>query len=175
MSARVSDLQYVGLAVDDIAAERAFFAHTWGLVEVGEQDGKIYLAAEGSPHPFVIRLRQDPEKKTDLIGSTNMAQLLTAARQTYNYVIVDLPPLAPVIDAKAIAGAVDGFVFVIEWGETSMATVSDALHNAPHVNQKIIGCLLNKADEDTLHLYTSTVGNRQYYSNEKFGSYVSQS
>lgn len=68
MSARVSDLQYVGLAVPDIAAERAFFAHTWGLVEVGEQDGKIYLAAEGSPHPFVIRLRQDPEKKTDLIG-----------------------------------------------------------------------------------------------------------
>jgi succinoglycan biosynthesis transport protein ExoP len=114
-------------------------------------------------------------QKTDLIGSTNMAQLLTAARQTYNYVIVDLPPLAPVIDAKAIAGAVDGFVFVIEWGETSTATVSDALHNAPHVNQKIIGCLLNKADEDTLHLYTSTVGNSQYYSNEKFGSYVSQS
>lgn len=114
-------------------------------------------------------------QKTDLIGSTSMAQLLTAARQTYNYVIVDLPPLAPVIDAKAIAGAVDGFVFVIEWGETSTATVSDALHNAPHVNQKIIGCLLNKADEDTLHLYTSTVGNSQYYSNEKFGSYVSQS
>ena len=55
-------------------------------------------------------------QKTDLIGSTKMAQLLTAARQTYNYVIIDLPPLAPVIDAKAVAGAVDGFVFVVEWG-----------------------------------------------------------
>jgi succinoglycan biosynthesis transport protein ExoP len=114
-------------------------------------------------------------QKTDLIGSTNMAQLLTAARQTYNYVIIDLPPLAPVIDAKAVAGAVDGFVFVVEWGATSIATVSDALHNAPHVNQKIIGCLLNKADEDSLHLYTSSVGNSEYYSHEKFGSYVSQS
>ena len=68
MSARVSDLQYVGLAVPDIAAERKFFAETWGLVEVGEHDGKVYLAAEGSAHPFVIRLRQDSEKKTDLIG-----------------------------------------------------------------------------------------------------------
>ena len=68
MSARVSDLHYVGLAVPDIAAERAFFAQTWGLVEVSEQDGKIYFAAEGSPYPFVIRLRQDDEKKTDLIG-----------------------------------------------------------------------------------------------------------
>ena len=114
-------------------------------------------------------------QKTDLIGSTKMAQLLTAARQTYNYVIIDLPPLAPVIDAKAIAGAVDGFVFVVEWGETSTATVSDALHNAPLVNQKIIGCLLNKADEHSLRLYTSSVGNSEYYHHEKFGSYVSQS
>jgi len=55
------------------------------------------------------------------------------------------------------------------------ATVSDALHNAPLLNQKIIGCLLNKADEESLRLYTSSVGNSQYYSNEKFGSYVTQS
>jgi succinoglycan biosynthesis transport protein ExoP len=114
-------------------------------------------------------------QKTDLIGSTNMAQLLTAARQTYNYVIIDLPPLAPVIDAKAIAGAVDGFVLVVEWGETSTSTVSDALHNAPLVNQKLVGCILNKADENGLRLYTSTVGNSEYYHHEKFGSYVSQS
>jgi catechol 2,3-dioxygenase-like lactoylglutathione lyase family enzyme len=68
MSARVSDLHYVGLAVPDIAAERKFFADTWGLVEAGERDGKVYLAAEGTSHPFVIRLRQDSDKKTDLIG-----------------------------------------------------------------------------------------------------------
>ena len=33
-----------------------------------EQDDKIYFAAEGSAFPFVIRLRHDAEKKTDLIG-----------------------------------------------------------------------------------------------------------
>jgi catechol 2,3-dioxygenase-like lactoylglutathione lyase family enzyme len=66
--ARVTDLQYVGLAVPDLAAERDFFGKTWGLVEVGEQGGKVYFAAEGSPHAFVIRLRQDEERKTDLIG-----------------------------------------------------------------------------------------------------------
>jgi catechol 2,3-dioxygenase-like lactoylglutathione lyase family enzyme len=68
MSARVSDLHYVALAVPDLEAEREFFSDTWGLVETGEQDGKVYFAAEGSPHPYVIRLRQDAEKKTDLIG-----------------------------------------------------------------------------------------------------------
>lgn len=66
--AGVSDLQFVALAVPDLAAERAFFGETWGLTEVGEQDGKVYFAAEGSPHPYVIRLREDAERKTDLIG-----------------------------------------------------------------------------------------------------------
>lgn len=113
-------------------------------------------------------------QKTDLIGSNKMAELLTAARQIYDYVILDLPPLAPVIDARAVAGAVDGFVFVVEWGATSVATVSDALHNAPLVNHKLLGVVLNKADEETLRLYTSTVGNSEYYHHEKFGTYVAQ-
>ena len=67
-TARVNDLVYVAHAVADLAAERKFYGETWGLTEVAEQDGKIYFAAEGSPLPFVIRLRHDDEKKTDLIG-----------------------------------------------------------------------------------------------------------
>ena len=66
--ARVTDLHYVAHAVPDLAAERKFYGETWGLTEVVEDSGKIYFAAEGSSHPFVIRLRQDDEKKTDLIG-----------------------------------------------------------------------------------------------------------
>ena len=70
MSTSVTDLHYVALAVPDLAAERAFFGETWGLTEVGEQDGKVYFAAEASAYPYVIRLRQDAERKTDLIGFT---------------------------------------------------------------------------------------------------------
>lgn len=70
MTATVNDLQYVALAVPDIASERAFFRDVWGLEEVAEQDGNVYLAAAASPHPYVIRLRQDDEKKTDLVGFT---------------------------------------------------------------------------------------------------------
>lgn len=68
MPVRVSDLHYVALAVPDLAAERTFFGDTWGLVEVEERGGNVYFAAAGSEQPFVIRLRQDDERKTDLIG-----------------------------------------------------------------------------------------------------------
>lgn len=68
MTVSVTDLQYVALAVPDLAAEREFFGKTWGLVEVAERDGSVYFAAAGMPHAYVIVLREDAEKKTDLIG-----------------------------------------------------------------------------------------------------------
>jgi 2,3-dihydroxy-p-cumate/2,3-dihydroxybenzoate 3,4-dioxygenase len=68
MTTAVTDLHYVALAVPDLDSERRFFGETWGLTETGEEGGKVYFAAEGSAYPFVIRLRQDAERKTDLIG-----------------------------------------------------------------------------------------------------------
>ncbi len=66
--ASVTDLQFVALAVPDLAAEREFFGGIWGLTEVAAADGKVYFAAEGTSHPYVIVLRQDHERKTDLVG-----------------------------------------------------------------------------------------------------------
>jgi len=65
---RVTDLLFVAHAVADLAAERKFYGHAWGLTEVGENTGKVYFAAAGSASPYVVRLRQDDEPKTDLIG-----------------------------------------------------------------------------------------------------------
>jgi 2,3-dihydroxy-p-cumate/2,3-dihydroxybenzoate 3,4-dioxygenase len=64
----VTDLQYVALTVPDLATESAFFVETWGLVDAGESGGARYFAAAGSSHPYVLRLREGPVRKTDLIG-----------------------------------------------------------------------------------------------------------
>jgi 2,3-dihydroxy-p-cumate/2,3-dihydroxybenzoate 3,4-dioxygenase len=107
MSARVTDLHFVALAVPDLAAEREFFSRTWGLVEVAEHDGKVYFAAEGSPHPYVIRLRQDAEKKTDLIGFS------AASRQDVDALFQQVKAAgAKVISEPALAdGPAGGYAF----------------------------------------------------------------
>ena len=68
MPVSVTDLQYVALAVPDLEAEREFFGKQWGLIEVAEEDGRVYFAAAGMPHPYVLVLREDSERKTDLVG-----------------------------------------------------------------------------------------------------------
>jgi catechol 2,3-dioxygenase-like lactoylglutathione lyase family enzyme len=67
MERLVSHLRYGALAVENFEQERDFFVNHWGLTQVHTLDGVSYLAAEGSPEPFVIRLRRG-EKRVDLIG-----------------------------------------------------------------------------------------------------------
>ena len=65
---RVNEIRYVGYAVPDLKAERAFYRDVWGLTEVAEQDGMIYFAAPGNDERFVVRLRQDPVQRVDVMA-----------------------------------------------------------------------------------------------------------
>lgn len=65
--ARVSEIRFVGYAVPDLDAERRFYAETWGLTEVPSDDGMAYFAAQGTDEKYVVRLRQDPLQRIDLI------------------------------------------------------------------------------------------------------------
>jgi catechol 2,3-dioxygenase-like lactoylglutathione lyase family enzyme len=64
----ITHLRHVDLAVPDYATQRAFYKDTWGLTEVGTDGNLSYLAAEGSPEQYIVRLRQATEKRLDLIS-----------------------------------------------------------------------------------------------------------
>ncbi len=65
---RVTEIRYVGYAVADLAAERAFYADSWKLKQVREADGLVYFAAEGHDELYVVRLRQDAVQRVDVIA-----------------------------------------------------------------------------------------------------------
>ncbi|GGD55787.1 oxidoreductase [Erythrobacter arachoides] len=65
---RVTDVRYVGYAVPDLAAERAFYADTWKLKEVADEDGLVYFAAHGHDELYVVRLRQADERRVDVVA-----------------------------------------------------------------------------------------------------------
>jgi catechol 2,3-dioxygenase-like lactoylglutathione lyase family enzyme len=64
----ITHLRHVDLAVPDYEGELAFYAGTWGLSIAASDDGIVFLAAEGSPERYVIRLRRDPVKRLDLVA-----------------------------------------------------------------------------------------------------------
>jgi catechol 2,3-dioxygenase-like lactoylglutathione lyase family enzyme len=63
----ITHLRHVDIAVPDFARQLEFYTRVWGLTQVGGDTGVAFLAAEGSPEQYVLRLRQG-EKRLDLIA-----------------------------------------------------------------------------------------------------------
>ena len=64
----ITHLRHVDLAIPDYERQLAFYTGEWGLTKVAEDSGIAFLAAEGSPERYVIRLRKDPAKRLDLVS-----------------------------------------------------------------------------------------------------------
>lgn len=86
----------------------------------------------------------------ELVSSANMGTLLTASRNRFDYVVVDLPPMASVVDVRAAAHLMDCFLLVVEWGRTSRAVLREAITQNEQVYAKCLGLVLNKAHAGVL-------------------------
>jgi catechol 2,3-dioxygenase-like lactoylglutathione lyase family enzyme len=56
------------MAVPDFDKQLDFYQTVWGLTQVAGESGIAFLAAEGSPENYIIRLRHDPDKRLDLVA-----------------------------------------------------------------------------------------------------------
>jgi len=117
------------------------------------------------PAPSRMRVAHSSEN----LASGNMKKLFEKLRYTYDYVIVDLPPLAPLVDVRATTHLVDSYILVVEWGRTYTTIVQHALSRAPHVYDKTVGAVLNKVNMKALSLYDGT--RARYYNNKAYGRY----
>ncbi|GLS31515.1 succinoglycan biosynthesis transport protein ExoP [Mesorhizobium albiziae] len=106
---------------------------------------------------------------SELLSSPGMRKIIENAREKFDYIVVDLPPLAPVVDAKAFAHMADGFIFVTAWGATPRALVRAVIQAEPQIAGKVLGVVLNKTDMKQLGRYGSFGSSEQYI--EKYAGY----
>lgn len=87
---------------------------------------------------------------SDLLGSTAMREFLSERSADHDLIFIDLPPLAVGVDVRAAVPMVDAFVLVIAWGQTSRDIVIQTLANCESVHDRVLGCVLNKVDVETV-------------------------
>lgn len=98
----------------------------------------------------------------EILTSEAANSLFNQLRSKYEYVIIDLSPLAPIIDARTTTRFIDSYILVIEWGRTRVEDVERALTDARAVHQNLLGVVLNKANLRVLARYDSR--HRNYHS-----------
>ena len=105
---------------------------------------------------------------SEVLGGEAISKLFGLLHQTYNYILVDLPPLSPIIDVRASTHFVDAYLLAVEWGRTKIDTVEQSLRSAPRIYDNLIGTILNKADMDTMGRYDSS---GRYDRNNQYSRY----
>lgn len=86
-----------------------------------------------------------PLEQPELLGSPRMEAVVQAARQTFDLIIVDCPPLVPVADAILLQEIVDGFLCVVRARHTPRDVLRRALSNVRP--ERLIGLILNNHRE----------------------------
>jgi capsular exopolysaccharide synthesis family protein len=136
-----------------------------GLLALGGSDGPglvnvildpaLTLEHVVRPRPpfnlSVIPAGPAPPSPYEVLKSPRLGKLLEEARRHYDYIVLDVPPLCPVQDCRAIAHWVDGFLLVVAAHHTPRRLVKKALNVVER--GKILGFFFNGEDHPPSSFY----------------------
>jgi Mrp family chromosome partitioning ATPase len=111
------------------------------------------------PTPYnvnVVTAGQPPPNAYHVLESPRVAQLLDQARDAYDYVVLDMPPVLLVPDCTLMARWVDGFLLVVGAHRTPRKLLADTL-NAIEPD-KVLGIVLNRDDRPLSGYYKHYYG-----------------
>ena len=98
----------------------------------------------------------------DVFSSDSFARLLATAREMYDVIIIDTPPVLLVPDARVIAQHVDAILFVVRWNQTTVGQVRAGLRMFESVNRKVSGLVLSQINSRQVQKYGDNDANGVY-------------
>lgn len=128
-----------------------------GIVDV--LTGSARLAAvsitdEKTGLQFLPASRNIPAANTaEILGSAKVRELIASCRERYDLVIIDCPPLLPVVDSRALISSVDAVVLAIRWEKTSIEAVKSAIRQTFGLSSKLVGAVLSQVEMKKARYY----------------------
>ncbi len=98
---------------------------------------------------YVITAGDCPPMPSELLQSENMEYVLALIKETFDCIIVDLPPVMVVTDALATAKNMDGVLFVVRQDYCDKASLLNAVNQFELSGTKTLGVVLNCSKSGT--------------------------
>ena len=127
------------------------------VVGVNNREGMSqYLSGQSSLIPLIQKTEIPnlsivpagiiPPNPAELLSSVRMKEGLELLKKSFDYVIIDSPPVLSVTDARIVGARVDGVVLVVKGGDTPKEAVLRTRQMLQEVHANIIGTLLNSVN-----------------------------
>ncbi len=97
-----------------------------------------------------------PETPDELLGSARLGELMAEAREAYDFVVIDTPPLLLVPDCRSLGKWADGFLIVVSAHKTPRKLLEEALRIMEP--EKVIGIVFNHDDRPLSGYYKQYSG-----------------
>jgi polysaccharide biosynthesis transport protein len=82
----------------------------------------------------------------ELLGSLQMQRLVEGLRASYDFILIDTPPVLTVTDAAVLVSISDGVVLVLRYGQASRNVVARASEILLRSGAHLLGVVLNAVD-----------------------------
>lgn len=89
------------------------------------------------------------DMSVELLEGSALKNTLEVLKESYDYVIIDTPPIGMVIDAAVIAPLCDGAIFVISDCKTRRRLAREAKRQLENSGCRILGVVLNSTEKST--------------------------
>lgn len=142
-----------------------------GLVDflLGETSVKDVIRFHETGGYWVLGAGNKTQNPMDLLGSVRMKSMLEAFKEAYDLIVVDTPPVAPVVDAVVVARLCDKVVLVVRWGSTARELVKECIGKIPG-HRKIAGVAFNQVNDRLARKY-GKYALSDYYGNRHYNKY----
>jgi capsular exopolysaccharide synthesis family protein len=90
-----------------------------------------------------------PPNPSELLSSQRMRDFLSAAKQWYDMVIVDVPPMLEVTDTQVISHSLDAIVLVVKQGQTQKLGAKRAVELLKLAHANLLGYVMNDVEDDS--------------------------
>ena len=142
-----------------------------GLVDllVGETTADEAIRFQEKTGYWVLPSGSNTQTPTDLLGSERMKSLVTNLRSKFDLILIDTPPVGPVIDPVIVSHLVDKVVLVVRWGTTARELVKQCAQQLSG-HKMIAGVALNLVNERQAQKYGKE-GSSYYYATRHYKGY----
>ena len=90
---------------------------------------------------------------TELMFSQRIVDVLDHLRHRYELIIIDSPPLVPLVDGRALAELADRIVLALAWDQTPGEVLSHTMDLLAPVHDRVLGTVLTQVDLSRLRFY----------------------
>ena len=92
---------------------------------------------------YIVPSGNIPPNPSELLGSKRMASVLKNLRKSFDYIVIDLPPVNLVSDALSISNLITGMIVVVREDYTEKKELERCFRQLKLSNVKVLGCVMN--------------------------------